>query len=491
MTTKPITFQNTQESGQEQLSGASRSVINVVIDDRGTVRRRPGIQTYSGAPSTSIDSNGIDGIHATNGGVLYAVGGNDPSSGGPNRNIYRVTSGGADNLSSLSGTTRLVGSKRPVFAETEALLVIASGFLIQKVVLDTNVSSRLGGLPPEASHVTANFLRLEANDVTVDTTKVRYSATSIGTTDYSGHETWTLGGVGNAGFFTAEARPDPVVALAENTNELFVFGSTNLQVFGPDTQFVYSPVSTREYGCSAPYSVVKVDQSFAWLDHRRRFVVSDGREFQIIGGPIGADIDAMTTVSDCFGFRIHQDPVDCLVWVFPSEGRTYVYQQGAGWGQWQGQNLAGANWKALPINCHHHNHNDDSNLVGSPSGTIGELAMGVTNDLGTTMTSYAETGYFDRGTDNKKYCKAVHLVFRRGETTSSTDEPVGFLSYSNAPEEWSNPIAVGFGASGDREPVVTLRSLGTYRRRAWRFTFSGDVDLVLSRVTEEFEVLEV
>jgi hypothetical protein len=489
MPSKPITFQNVQESGQEQLSGSSRAVINVVVDAKGTVRRRPGIATYSGATTDVIDSAGIEGLHVTNGNKIYAIGGDVTGKGFGERSIYRVTGGGAVDLS-VGTDTHLRGLTRPIFAETEALVVVSGGKEIQKILLDGDVSSRLGGDPPESSHITSNGLRLQSNDVSVDKTKVRYSDTAIGTSDYSGHETWTFGGVGDAGFFTAEARPDPISALAENTNELFVFGTTNVQVFSPDPQLVYSPISTREYGISAAYSVIKVDQSFAWLDHRRRFVVSDGREFQVISEAIGADLDAMSTVSDCYGFRVHADPVDCLVWMFPTDGRTYAYQQGGGWSQWHGQNLAGANWKAFPVTAHAHNPNDDTEVVGSADGKMGQLKMGETQDLGTTITAYAETGFFDRGTDSRKHCKAVRLVFQRGTTTSTTDEPVGFLRFADAPEEWSDPIAVGLGVSGDREPVVTLRSLGVYRRRAWRFEFSGTVDLVLSRVTEEYEVLE-
>jgi len=493
MPQKPIIFANVQESGHEALSGAMPSAMNVVVDGKGTVRRRPGITTYSELYSDTIDSNGIDAIHVANSGKTYVIGGDDPAAGGANRNIYRVTSGGAANLSGPGGATKLFGTARPTTAETEALLVIAGGSFIQKVEFATDASSRLGGDPPETTHVVANALRLLANDAGKgdddDNTKVRYSGVSIGKTDFSGHEEWTFGGVGLSGFFTAEARPDPVQAIAENTNEIFVFGTTNVQVYTPDPQFAYATVAAREFGLAAPYSVIKVDQNFAWLDHFRRFVVSDGREFQVISDPIGSVLSSMTTVSDCFGYRIHEDPVDCYVWSFPTEGRTFAFQNNGGWSQWQGYDWSQNNWKNLPINCHDHDHNNDVNLVGTTNGKIGQMLMGQANDLTERINAFVETGFQDHGTLARKNCISVRLSFRRGTVTGST-APVAFLQYADYPNRWSSPITIDLGVGGDTDPVVQFRSMGIYRERAWRFTFSGSTDLVLSSAIEEFEVLE-
>jgi hypothetical protein len=140
--------------------------MNVVIDSRGAIRRRPGISTYSGAPSTVIDGEGIHGLHATQDGnlpgKLYAVAAPQVS-----RPFYLLAAGGATDLS-LVPMGWLAGSSRPIFAETEQLLVIATGAELQKIDRDTNLSERLGGDPPLASHVVANSSRLLANDVDLD-----------------------------------------------------------------------------------------------------------------------------------------------------------------------------------------------------------------------------------------------------------------------------------------------------------------------------------
>jgi len=477
MPTQPIVFANIQQSGWEQLAGAPGPAINVVIDGRGTVRRRPAIQAHPSFDSSVIDSDGLSLIRHTLGGELYAVGGLTP-----NRSVYRVTTGS----SVLDGT--LAGSLRPQAAETEALVVLAGGSTVSKVDLTQTprIVEVLGGSPPAASHVVANASRLLANDMLIDRSKVRYSDPALGTTDYSGHETWQFGGSGSSGFFTAEARPDPVVALGETTNEVFVWGSTNVQIYRSDGQTVFAPGATREYGCSAPYSPVKVDQAYAWLDHMRRIVVSDGRSFEVISKEIQQVLDDMATVSDCFGYRVHVGPVDCLAWCFPSDGRTLAYQRDGGWSTWMSRE--GSNWARFPVNCHHHSPELDDNLVGTTDGRIGRLVMAASDDLGTTIDASVETGFLDRGTDNRKWCKAVYITLERGQLSS---EQTCQLRYADAPGQWSEPLEISLGVAGDTHPVIEFRSLGVYRRRAWKFTFSAATDLALASVREEFEVLEV
>lgn len=482
MPTEPIFFGNDQKSGLERLGGASPAAINVVVDAHGCVRRRPCITAYSEAPSTVVDANGIYGLHAAETGDVFAVGGLS----GASRSIYRVKDGAAVSLS--TGPLReLRGSRRPVMAETEALMVFASGDIMQKVVLATMASSRLGGTPPVSSHVVALASTLLANDLVVDRAKIRYSGVATSTA-YAGHETWSFGGIGLSGYLSSESRPDAVIAIAENSNEMFAWGASSLQVFGPGGQDVFGVVSGQEHGLSAPYSVIKADHQFAWLDHRRRFVLSDGRNFTPIGGVVQSTVDAMATVDDCFGYRIHTGPIDCLVWTFPTSGVTMVYQVGSGWGQWQGFGTSN-NWGQFAVRSHTHSRASNVNVVGTVDGYIGQMEMGGTADLGAAVSATVTTGFYDRGTDAQKWCRRVRLAMERGTVDSST-APVGLLSYADEPDAWCSPIPVSFGASGDTSVVVVLDSLGVYRRRAWKFIFPVEVDIALVRVTEEFTVLE-
>lgn len=480
MTTARIPFAPLQESGQEELAGAAPVAWNVVMDDKGCVRRRPGIATYSEAPTTVIDSNGISGLHATTSGQLYAVG-----NGAVFKSIYRIAGGSAAELSTNNGD-RLHGSNRPTFAETEMLILMAAGNEPHKIVRSTGACSYLGGSPPSASHVIANASRILLNDVVSQKTWVYYSSVATGLITYAGFEQWS--GPGTSGTFTAAARPDPIVALSENTNEVFVLGSTTVQTYGNDSTFVYVPAYTREYGCSAPYSVVRDDNTLTWLDDKKRIVRTDGRTYAVISGAIAKTLSDMTTVSDAYGYRIYTGFLDALVFTFPTEGRTFVYQKNSGWSQWGSWSNTMANWTPFAVTAHALVFGEGVNVVGLSSGKVGQLSMAAQDDLGEPVVASVTSGFLNRGTSNRKHCKSVRLTMRRGETTSD-GEPQVILQWRDDTGAWNQQVPVSLGEAGDYMPVVTIRSLGVYRTREWRVTFSGPEDLALVDVTEEFEVL--
>lgn len=477
---QPIPFTNQQASGVEPLAGAGVISMNVVADPAGAVTRRPGIRTYTVAPETVVAASGIEGLFVTDDGKMLAV------SAAPGRALYRVASGSASVIAQLP-----TGDLRPVFAQTELLVAIAGGWDILKYERATGAASALGGTPPKASHVVAHNSRLLANDVDVNKTAVRYSGIANGNTSYAGLEDWSF--APPAGFIIAQARPDNVVAVHENTNNVFVFGTSTVQVYGPDTSAnvssVYLSEATREYGCGAAYSIIKQDQSFAWLDQYRRFVVSDGRSYKVISDPISKTLDTVTSAGDCYGYRVLTGNVDCLVWTFPTDGRTFVYQAGSGWGQWGGFDPATTGYTRLSILSHYLRQDTNLNVVGTTDGYIGELSTEALTDFGDPIRAHVETGYVSRGTDQKKHCKCVRMVFRRGTTTGATG-PQAWLSYRDEPGPWEPSIPIDLGGSTDTHPVLEFRSLGTYRRRQWRFEFTGTDELVLVSATEDFQVLE-
>lgn len=474
MPTESIPFANLM-SGHESLGGASPSAINVAVDENGVVRRRPGIQTLASAGAGTVDSDGISGIHVTVGGTIFAVGGTAPV-----RTLYKVNGGAS---AAVGGTSMFVGPLRPHFAETEALLVVAAGSAMHKLELASNSASALGGSPPDASHVIFNASRLIANDVSVDRSKVNYSDPAISTV-FTGHETW--GGSGSSGFFSAEAKPDPVVALGENSNEVFVWGATNLEVYGPDAYLVFGRATARDYGCVAPYSVTRYDDTFVWLDSRRRFIQSDGRTIQDISGPIGPLLDALDTVSDCFGYRVTEGPLDCLVFTFPSDGETFSYQVGVGWSKWA--SFSGGQWGAFPVNAHAQDPVSDANVVGLSSGRVAQLSDGAVDDLGDPINAFVETGAITRGTSARKLCSEVRFALERGRTSSSP-EPIALVQWADRPGAWNAPRPISLGRSGDTRAVVTLRGLGLYRTRYWRFTFSTGEHMALASAEEDYEIM--
>lgn len=482
MPQEPIVFGPNVNSSTEELGGSSPYAINVFMDDNGCVSKRPGIASYSVAPSTVIDATGISGLYQTNDGKLFAVG-NDVN----RRHIYRISGGSSSQIDTLPDES-LVGNGRPIFAETEVYLILAGGLDMQKINLQTMQSSRLLGDPPLSTHVAANSSRLLANDSQIDKTKVRYSGVFQGTVDTSGMETWGVGNDDDGGFFTAEARPDNVVAIAENTNEIFVWGVDNVQVFVPDSNLIFAPAATREFGTCAPYSIIKKDQEFFWLDQYRRFVYSDGRTFQTIEKPIKKQLDALTNPSDCFGFRVLLGDKECFVWTFIQDQISFVYQIGAGWGTWASTSPLAGNFERFNVMSACLRRDGGVNVVGTYDGKVAKLDLDTPDDLGNLVIAQTATGFLDHGTDNRKFCRSIKISGRRGSTSTAS---LGRLEWRDDTGSWSGPLYMDFGSTGDNTVVKEFRSLGIYNRRQYRWTFSDSANLSLVRVLEDFDILSI
>lgn len=539
MPTLPIPFAPLLETSSEEISGASPEAFNIIADARGVIRKRPGLAAYTGvAPSTAVDANGVLGLYltearvahtngtatvsGTHAGVLYAVGATVNAAGGGSnagRNVYRVAGGsatqvgsGAANENRLStdanATTR---TPRPVFAETEALLIIAGGAEVGKIDIrpelfvtpnftnpnpDYHEMSFLGGCPPLASHVLCNSSRILANDTQLDQTKIRFSDISQGIVTTTGHETWTPS-PGAAGFFTAEARADSIVAIAENTNEIWGFGRTSLQLFTPDTATTFAPTVAVEFGCLAPYSVLKWDNKYVFLDHKTRIVASDGsRKVEDLGGPVQATLDALTTPSDCYAYNYSESFADCLCFRFEADAITLVYQAGIGWSKWALHTAASDAFSQFPVLSHLQRPDGGLNVVGLSDGTIRTLSLDNTTDIDSSgatsaIVAYVSTGFLDREAMEQKQTEMVYMVFKR--TAALGNGVTYYLEYRDSLVGEYVTVERQLDCSdGNLDPVDIIPSIGgPYRRRQWRFRFPHENGLFLVKALEKFRVLDL
>ncbi len=472
-----IPFGPQMEPDADPVVGAAPLAVNAVWDGSG-FRRRRGVARYASAPSAAIASTAIIGLHLTAGGKLLAV-----DSATPYRNIYVVTDANGASLSKADSSGALRGSGRPVFAEAESIVAIAGGAEPHKVDLtvDPLEASLLGGSPPLATHVVANNSRMVVNDMAVRN-RVNYSAPTSGTS-FAGFEDWS--GL-ESGFFPSDARADYVVALGDNANEVFAFGRKTTQAFASDEQATYHSVTARDYGCAAPYSVVRLEDGFAWIDHLRRIVVSDGREFTPISGPIHNELLSMPSITDAYGYRPQDEQV---AWRF-SDGRTFVFDmERKSWALWMGWDTATSNF--APFRATSALIRDDSAacLIGTSDGYVREMSSGYLDDDGTPITMELVTGFVNHGTMNNKLCKRVRLHFRRGLASADAN---AHLSWRDGSGAWGTPHAINLrGAPGDFSVGVEITGLGAYRMRQWRLRYSGPDDVVFAGATEDFDIGEV
>lgn len=469
MPVEEIPFNAGQASGMEQLAGAPPAMINSLTDLGGVRRPRPGIATWSGFPSTIPHASPVDAMAVFDGYVVYVT---------RDRKLWAALDGTVLSLSDATPTTKLDGGTRPVLLPTRTRLIAVGGGVPQKWS-GTGLSARLGGSPPTMSFISGIATRLVGS--VADTSGIiRWS----GLGESVGHETWDA-----LNFTEAEARPDPLVAVADNTNELFAFGSKTLQVFSPDPTVGFAPGRALNLGLLAPGSFIAVDDTFAFLDSERRFVITDGRSFSdenVISKPIEATLRPLTA-ADCWGFRMRLDRWDACVWMFPTDGIGYIWNRRSGsWSEWRAFWETG--YGAPNITSALAWPEQNLFLVGLSTGQIARLDSMAHTDLGEVLKVELVSGFVDRGTDNYKQCQAVKFTFRRGQTAG--EAPVVQISYRDGLGPFSSPATFSLGQPGDYTPTVEMRSEGTYRRREWKLEYTSDADLSFVGAREQFRVLE-
>lgn len=465
MPEKTIDFAPHLESGESALAGGQVAAYNVLVDGKGAIRRRPGIAPYSFAPSTAIDgTNAINGITSYGDKLFVTTTG---------QNIFAVSLGSALNLSTSGYNSQLAAAGRPSFSLWRApFIAIAAGQAApQKVDPLTLASSRLGGSPPICTSIVTLSQRLIVDEGTSTATRgaFRYS-------DAGYPETWDA--LRRA---DTEADPDDIVMLKANLNELFAFCKRTVQVFTPDPNVIFSPNRSRRLGCIAPYSVVEFDEQFLWLEPKIRFVMSDGRNYQDVSEPISATLAGLTSLSDCFGYRVPIEQFDFLVETFPTDGKTFVFQPESGWSQWS-KWTDGIGHTLFPVNAHYYWDERGINVVGLNDGRIAQLSMTATTDIdGTEIKAEVTTGYDDRGTSSMKTCNRVTLEIVRGFATTGNIS----LSWRDDGGSWNTQTR---SLGGDHQQFIHFYSLGTYRTRQWKIEMTDAVDFTLARAIESFSV---
>jgi hypothetical protein len=305
------------------------------------------------------------------------------------------------------------------------------------------------------------------------------------------YENWDMA-YGGADYIQASAKPDPIVAMTDNTNELFDWGSETLQVFAPSNLAVdandtnnlldFAPSRTLSVGITAPKGIVMADDMYYVLERNRRIIYTDGRSYQDISKQVTKRLREFTTVNDCWGFRMRYSRYDCAVFMFPSENVGLVYDRLQGkWSEW-------SQWDAgeapLTVTAALYWADQDVFLVGMADGRISQLDDTAKTDLGDPIKVQLITGF--NADTGLKVCDSIMLSFRRKFTSTTTSGHV-LLSGRDYEGAWESLAMIELGA--DPHPTETVRALGVYRQRQLMLEYTGDDGFDFVSAVETFENL--
>jgi hypothetical protein len=471
-----LDFASGQRSSDEQLAGAIPQSVNVLVDAMGAIHVRPGISAWGDFDPSPLWDNttSVDGITIWNDYPVYVT---------SDRLVHaQLAPGNGQDLSDATATTQLDAADRPVFATTRTRVVIAGGGALQAWAGPTSgLSGRLSGSAPNATHVVAIAQRLVVNPVGL-TGQIQWSDTGD-----AGNLTW----IGE--FMELESQPDPLPALYENTGELIGGGTETVQTIAPvpDPEEFFQSVRTWSSGFGAPYSFAANDETFGFLDSRRRIQLSNGRSYKAISDlGITESLQALPTISDCWGFRVQIAGWNLLGWHFPTAGRTFIFDvDRETWSEWRG--YSGGQWTAWAAKSLAFWPEQNLHLVGLGDGTIAKLDTTAVSDMGDPVVADIYTGFTDHGVDNFKQHISTRFTFKRGlGAFGATPGPHCQLFWRDSTGAWEEPYELPLGNVDDPNPVVEVRSLGVYRTRQWRLRMSDGVPLTFVGATETFEVLE-
>lgn len=472
----PIEVSGGQVTSADSLATSTSSVVNWELDSGGINRVRPALATYS---VTGLPAGTIVGSVWWNGYTILVV---DTGSGRYLYTIADVTPTVAVAASSSTVTTQLQGMSRPTFVAGADYVYVAGGWNIIRWAPTLAYAETLTS-SPRCTHIAAIGARLVANDI---------ESPSVFRWSDIGEGTWDLWPAANEQ--DADSRPDPVVGVFENLNELYVWGSSSLQVYqvGSDPLFPFERVATTDTGLAAPYAVIRYDDGWFYLDHHRRFVQGDGRATEVISDDIATTLRGLGTIDDCWGYREEIDTGGCLVWRFPTETMTLVLDLGAK--KWNERKRYVAPFQAdWPANCYVYRASDNTHLIGSSisSGGLYQLTTDEATDAGSIpIVCERVTGWHDHGSFNRKRSSRVRVALRRGTAAQGAEPGSLEVRVQDDDSPWSGWQQISVGGPDQYEHTQDLFFGGIYRRRRYGFRWSNSEAMAFVAAFDEVAELK-
>lgn len=388
--------------------------------------------------------------------------------------VWKITdSSGAK--TELTGSTALRDNAPVRFASDATTVVMANGGPMVHTDLSTLTTMADADAPTEVSHVAELDGYILANDV---------GSGTIMFSDLNSLTSWQA-----LSFFTAESRPDPVLAMAEAFREIIAIGSESVEFFVNDGQTPFSriPGSAQPFGISAPYSLALAGNTWMWLDHNRRFASMQGRQVVNLSTPYDRVIQRYLSVDDAIGYSVSIDGMTLYVLTFPTAQETLVFnytsQQWHRWGYWVSSSGVHQRFRGYSY-CYARMWN--LHLIGDHSnGIIYAASRNVFQDNGSHIRSLLRTGHISHGLHVDKLSDCIRLHCKRGHGTATVENPQIMLRRRvNNRQQWGNERWKSLGQVGQHSPFIDWKRNGVYKTQQLEFTHSDNTDLVIMGAQE-------
>jgi hypothetical protein len=270
-------------------------------------------------------------------------------------------------------------------------------------------------------------------------------------------------------FASATGLPDDIVGIIADHREIWTFGTNSIEVWynSSDPDFPFSRIqgAFNELGCASAYSIAKIDNGLFWLgrDARGQGMVYRANGYtgqRISTHAVEWQIQQYADISDAIGYTYQQDGHSFYVLIFPSAGKTWVYDVATqAWHERAG--FDNGNFVRHRSNCQVFFNNEV--LVGDyENGKIYAFDLDVYADDGQPQKWLRSWRALQTGQNNLKrtahHSLQLDLETGVGLVTGQGSDPEVMLRWSDdGGHTWSN------------EHWVKIGKIGEYGRRAiWR-----------------------
>jgi hypothetical protein len=424
----------------------------------------PGLQVFADSSS----SNPVQGQYKTfSGVVLVVIGGT----------VYEVSIDGT--LTAYSGE-RLDKDNPCVFTEDVSDVYVAHGHKPARINTGTKEVTILSGNAPDGvTHIAFARGYLLCNGLV--------SGGVSGDTNYSDDFEAGYSAVDSWEVFNNESLPDGCNAIATGYgNEVYSFGPDSVEPSYDDGTTPWTPIQGGyiQYGCIAPYSLVKGFDSFFWLsqvDEVKRIVRMVQGSIQPISGPYDRVIDGLTVFEDARSWIQKIDGFAFYVITFPTEDVTFAYMLATGELCEIGYyNPATADYEAYQgVNALYIKEWNKTLVGDRSSGLIYEQAG--TNNNGDPIRMEVTSGHNESGTKKEK--KERMLYFRTQQGYG------GSFEYRTRDDNgpWRNEKTVPLATAATKS-YNKVKSAGKFRSRQYQIIHSLDTPFIFMAADNDIEL---
>lgn len=279
---------------------------------------------------------------------------------------------------------------------------------------------------------------------------------------------------------TVDSNPDDLVVGIASHNEIVMFCKQSAEVFydsgAVPSPFVRNVSGVFEVGCTAPFSVTKVDNTIIFLGnssygHGMVYRLQGFTPMRISTYSIEYAIQSMANTDDAIAFSYQQEGHTFYVLTFPGGGRTFVYDIGVGiWHERAGFQLDTlTRWEVQE-----YAYFDNKHLVCDyQEGVIYSLDMNVQSN-GTLPRKWVRS-WRSPDTDMQRVIHSkLTIEAEVGVGLNATNAPKVMLRYSNdGGHTWSNELWRDLGAIGEYKRRIVWHRLGMTTGQARIYELSG------------------